>query len=232
MTATSQGAGKTRRTAGSHLARAAGASLFAAGAGILMGITTAESLYPRPYGTGTNQISDLGGTEPPHAVVLQPSATIFDVTMVVAGVLIILAALGASRAGLRKAVSVPLALLGCGALGVGIFPGKTGGIHQLFALLTFMSGSIAVVLSYRVLPGAMRYIAAALGAVALVNLVAYTVLQDGWFVTGLGLGGLERWIAYPIVLWLMGFGGYLVGATSHAERTQGERAPAAPDVAL
>jgi hypothetical protein len=27
----------------------------------------------------------------------------------------------------------------------------------------------------------------------------------------LGIGGLERWIAYPILLWVTGFGGYLIG---------------------
>jgi type IV secretory pathway TrbD component len=46
----------------------------------------------------------------------------------------------------------------------------------------------------------------------LVNLFACIVFKDGLFVTGLGLGGLERWIAYPVVLWLMGLGGYLLGA--------------------
>ena len=71
---------------------------------------------------------------------------------------------------------------------------------------------VAAVLSYRSIAGPLRYIAAALGAVALVNLGAYLVLQEAWFVAGLGLGGLERWIAYPVVLWLMGLGGYLMGA--------------------
>jgi hypothetical protein len=27
----------------------------------------------------------------------------------------------------------------------------------------------------------------------------------------LGVGGAERWVAYPVILWLMGFGGYLAG---------------------
>ncbi len=34
-------------------------------------------------------ISDLGGTEPPHSIIVQPSAAIFNTTMSIAGVLLI-----------------------------------------------------------------------------------------------------------------------------------------------
>jgi len=30
----------------------------------------------------------------------------------------------------------------------------------------------------------------------------------------LGGGGVERWVAYPIVIWLIGFGEYLPGLSS------------------
>ena len=192
--------------------RLAGALLFLAGAGAFMGIITAESLYPRVYTTGGNMISDLGGTEPPHSIVLQPSAAIFDTTMLVTGVLIILGAIGVYVATHSKAVGISTLLFGVGALGVGLFPGDTGGIHELFAMLTFVSGGVAAVLSWRVVAGPLKVISVALGAIALVNFGAYLVLEDAWFVTGLGLGGLERWIAYPIIFWLVGFGGYLMGA--------------------
>ena len=195
-----------------RLARLAGALLFIAAAGVFMGIITAESLYPSGYTTGGSMISDLGGTEPPNSIVLQPSAAIFDTSMMVAGVLIISGGVLVFAAYRRKAVAIPLVLFGIGALGVGIFPGHTGGIHQLFAQLTFISGGVAAILSYRSLTAPLRYIALALGVIALGNLGAYIVLQDGWFVAGLGLGGLERWIAYPVVFWLMGLGGYLLAA--------------------
>jgi hypothetical protein len=70
----------------------AGALLFTAGAGILMGIITAEALYPAAYSTFENTISDLGATRPPDSVVLQPSAAIFDITMLVTGAMIVVAA--------------------------------------------------------------------------------------------------------------------------------------------
>ena len=202
-----------------RLLRLAGALLFIAGAGVFMGIITAESLYPGAYTTGASMISDLGGTEPPNSIVLQPSATIFDITMMAGGALIILGAAGLYAATRRKAVVIPTLLFGIGALFVGIFPGHTGGIHELFAMLTFVSGGVAAVLSSRVLVGPLRTIAVVLGAIALVNFGAYIVLEDAWFVTGLGLGGLERWIAYPIIFWLVAFGGYLMGARTDDRRT-------------
>lgn len=200
------------RSAHSGLTRTAGALLFLAGVVVLMGIITAEALYPADYSTGGNMISDLGGSEPPDSVVLQPSATIFDAAMVITGLFIILGALCAYAALRRPSLSIPLALFGIGAVGVGIFPGHTGTVHAIFAQITFIGGAVAAILSFRSLIGPLRYIAVALGAIALINLLGYMVLQDGWFVTGLGLGGLERWVAYPVLLWLIGLGGYLMAA--------------------
>ena len=68
--------------------RLGGGLLFLGGATILMGIITAEALYPGTFSTGANEISDLGGTRPPNSVILQPSATIFDVSMALIGSLV------------------------------------------------------------------------------------------------------------------------------------------------
>ena len=76
---------------------------------------------------------------------LQPSAAVFDLTMVVSGVMILAAILGLSRASDRRAVTIPTALLGLGVLGVGIFPGNTE-LHPVFALLAFVSGGVAALL--------------------------------------------------------------------------------------
>ncbi len=42
------------------------------------------------------------------------------------------------------------------------------------------------------------------------DLIAYLVLGDEWFVASLGLGGLERWVAYPIIFWLLGAGAHFM----------------------
>jgi len=199
-------------TRGTRLTRIAGALLFMAGFGIFMGIITAEALYPGEYTTGGSMISDLGGTEPPDSIVLQPSAAIFDTTMIVIGVLVLAAAACLYVARRRPSLVIPMALLGIGAVGVGVFPGDTGAVHQLFAQLAFISGGVAAILTCRSVTGPFLYVTVALGAITLVNLGAYIIFGDGWFVAGLGLGGLERWIAYPVIFWLIGLGGHLMAA--------------------
>ena len=191
--------------------RAGGALLFAAGAIILLGIITAESLYPGTYSTGASQISDLGGTEPPNSVVLQPSAAIFDVSMMVVGLLVLAGSAFVHRAFGRRSVTIPLAVLGAGALGVGVFPGNTGSIHAVCATTTFVSGGVAAICAGRLARGPFRYLSVTLGAIALLSFGSYVLLGEANPMRGLGIGGVERWIVYPIVLWVTGFGAYLAG---------------------
>lgn len=195
------------------LVRTAGALLFVAGAVLLMGIITAEALYPAPYTTGGNEISDLGGTRPPEGLVLQPSATIFNLTMI-AGGLLTLGAAACLQAGLgRLSTSIVVGLLGVGALGVGVFPGNVAGIHAVFALLTFVSGGLAAIVTAPVTRPPFRYLGIVLGVISLASLVSYVLLGEGAPLAPLGDGGVERWVAYPIVIWVTGFGGHLAART-------------------
>ncbi|HPR66147.1 MAG TPA: hypothetical protein PLM24_03325, partial [Methanothrix sp.] len=58
-----------------------------------------------------------------------------------------------------------------------------------------------------------RELSAGLGGIALLNLALFFALgMDSPFME-LGIGGLERWVAYPVVLWTVGFGGYLMGSS-------------------
>jgi hypothetical membrane protein len=191
--------------------RLGGALLFLAGSVILLGIITAEALYTAPYSTGGNQISDLGGTEPPNSVVLQPAATVFDLSMAAVGLLVLASAVPVHRGLGRRSVTIPLAVLGAGALGVGLFPGNTGSPHAVFAMTTFISGGVAAITGGRWARGPFGALSVALGAVALLTLASYIALGAASPMARLGIGGLERWIVYPIVLWVIGFGAYLAG---------------------
>lgn len=190
----------------------AGALLFIAGVVILLGIITAETLYPN-YNTAQNMISDLGATEPPNSIIIQPSATIFNVSMMICGLCIILAAYCIHRTLYVAAVTLPLALFGIGALGVGIFPGNYGAVHGISALITFIFGGVAAIMSYKVVTPPFRYFSVILGSIALLDLLLYYILGQASPFAILGIGGVERWIAYPIALWVTGFGGYLMGST-------------------
>ncbi len=188
----------------------AGALLFTVGVLAFLGIITAEALYPG-YSTSQNQISDLGATQPPNSVIVQPSATIFNITMIASGLLVITATYCIHRAFRSRTVTVSLALFGIGVLGVGIFPGNYGDLHAIFALLTFVAGGLSAIMAYKVEKSPFRYFSAVLGAISLLNLLLYFVLGESSPFAAFGLGGLERWIAYPILLWATGFGGYLMG---------------------
>lgn len=181
-----------RRLRAAHRARAAavaGSLLVLAGAAILMGIITAEALFPADYSTGQNAISDLGSTFQPGDEVRQPSAAIFNTTMIVSDLLIAAASLGVARA----------------------LPGVA--LPALIALLAFVSGGVAAILAGRVTRPPFRYLSVLLGVLALLSLVLSGWLAD----TRLGEGGIERWVAYPTVIWVIAFGGYLLGTAGPAE---------------
>ena len=191
--------------------RIAGSLFAAGGATILLGIITAEALYPAPYFTDTNTISDLGGSLPPNSVVLQPSATIFDLAMIASGILLIAATVFLHRLALRRGLIVAVAMLGVGVLGVGVFPGVRLFPHQLFALSAFVGGGIAAVLSARYLRAPGRQFAVGLGVVSLLSLALGIFAIEWGPIAHFGEGGIERWVAYPVVLWMMLFGGALIG---------------------
>lgn len=193
---------------------AAGVLMAAAGIVVTMGIITAEAVYPATYTTHDNEVSDLGATRPPDSIIRQPSARIFNGTMLVAGVLIIAAGEGLRASAAPRRAWVPVALLGIGVLGVGIFPGNRAPMHGMFAMLAFVSGGIGGVLMARVTHSPFRWMSlllggTALGALGVAMLADITPLWDE-----LGDGGVERWVVYPVALWLVLAGGYLASGTT------------------
>lgn len=194
--------------------RVAGVVLTMSGVVAVLGWLTAEALYTGVYSTHADSLSHLGASEPPNSIVVQPSGAIFDGTMVATG-LLILAGAWLVQMGLgRKVVSIPTALLGVGALGVGVFPLTSPNEHTIFALIAFLSGGAAVALSSRVTPPPFSYMWLTLGLVSLAAIALGLFFLEWRPVAALGEGGIERWNAYPIVLWLVAFGSYLMSAAA------------------
>lgn len=193
--------------------KTAGLLFFLGGSLVILGIMTAEIFYPPGYSVSLNMISSLGSTPPPDSVIRQPAASIFDYSMIASGLLIMLGSYFLHVAKQRRSLIVAVALMGIGAFGVGIFPAYHAYIHPLVALLTFLSGGIAAVLSAKIVTSPFRHIALLLGVVGL-SFLAIGMLLPGSIIPILGKGGTERLVAYPIMLWLIGFGGYLMNAAS------------------
>lgn len=189
----------------------AGVLVAAAGVVILLGIITAEALYPDVYSTFDNEISDLGGTRPPNSVIRQPSAHIFNATMLISGVLILGGAAIEVGVNPQRRMGIWLGLMGAGVFGVGVFPGNAAPYHGLFALLAFVSGGVGAVVASTVTTAPFRWLSLGLGFVALGSLVTAFLGDLTPAMEQLGDGGVERWVAYPTVLWFLAFGGYAMG---------------------
>ncbi len=190
--------------------KVAGLMLLAAGVVIVMGIVTAETQYPaeRDYSTALNEVSDLGATRPPGSVITHPAADIFNGTMFAGGLLTIVAATTLRRER-RRALPYVMGAFGTCIFLVGVFPGNNAVIHPFVATATFVLGGASCIVSARTSEGPMAYLSTAMGVVALCTLVFAEPLAEI-----LGIGGAERWIVYPVVLWMVGFGGYLLGSAS------------------
>ena len=192
----------------------AGSLFFIAGSVILMGIITGEIFYPElyTYTTANSMISDLGATEPPNSIITQPSANIFNFSMIISGILILFATYFLFRYYNDRIALVLMGLLGLGALGVGIFPGNINPQHPIFAMTTFISGGLSAIYSFRLIKSPLRVIAVIFGVICL-----FFLFTANMFMPVMGGGGVERWVAYPIILWILGFGGYMLGLSSKEE---------------
>ena len=190
----------------------AGIIMFFVGALALLGIITSEALYPG-YST-LQEISDLGASRPPNSIIHQPSATIFNTTMIVSGTLLLTAVYFMKKTINKNILFIPLTLFGIGIIGVGVFPGNITPWHGIFALLTFISGGFSAALSYKVIKGPFKYVSLIFGLISLITLVSVIILGENHPFMSIGLGGLERWVVYPVILWVNGFGSYLLGTQS------------------
>ncbi|MDQ6687866.1 MAG: DUF998 domain-containing protein, partial [Actinomycetota bacterium] len=183
--------------------------LLLAGATVWMGIITAEALYPAAYNTHTQSVSDLAAMRPDN-IVRQPSATIFNLSMILAGLAIAFAAYLLHRAGNVRGTTIPVAVLGLGMVGVGFFPGSHLAVHTLFSMIAFTAGGIGAILTARMHSGPLRLVHRGLGIISLTSLVVGGVFFVNWApVTRLGEGGVERWVVYPVILWIVTFGAAL-----------------------
>jgi len=175
----------------------AGAFLFVGAAQYLLLITIASARYPG-YSLATNAISDLG---------VGPTALLFNASTAVFGAFVLIGALVGTRA-LGPRLAATIAVAGICAIGVALFPETSGAPHSILALLAFVFGAVSALISFRFLRQPLACFAAGLGIISLTALVLELTQHD----LGIGKGGMERMVAYPIFIWLLGFGGSLMGA--------------------
>ncbi len=188
----------------------AGALLFVGSVQFGIFLIVAESLS-RTYSVQANYISDLGALFP-------ASEPVFNTSILVFGLFAAFASYFLHR-GLRWApLSVLVLIAAIGMLGVGTFhEGSPFDLHEIFSLVTFLSTGLAAIVAARFEKAPLSYFSVALGVFALVALLLF-LPNDGSFGTsiGIGVGGLERMIVYPVLLWSVAFSGHLIGMPDRA----------------
>ena len=171
----------------------------------IIGLTVAESVYPG-YSVSINYISDLG---------VGPAALIFDPSIILVGLVVLATAWFLLRAFKDRLVSVVVALAGVGAIAVGVFTESFGVIHSLVSLWTFIFIALSAILAMRIVRPPFQYISVLLGLLSFAALGLY--ISKTYL--GLGPGGMERMIVWPVLVWGLAFGGYLFASSPSASGT-------------
>ncbi len=168
------------------------------------------SAYGAPvYSVSANYVSDLGATcQSSGACYIPPSALLFDSSIALFGLLILVGAYFLHRAFSWMPATGLVALAGIGALGVGLFPETTGIWHSLFSLIVFLFAGLSAVVTYKFQKAPMSFFSIILGIMTLIALLLYV---PGVYL-GLGAGGMERMVVYPTLLWAVAFGGHLMAS--------------------
>jgi hypothetical membrane protein len=192
--------------------KTAGLLFFIASTQFVLGLIVAEALYP-DYSIYGNYISDLG---------VGPSSAIFNTSIFLLGLLSIIGAYFLPRNTTFTALAVFISIMAIGAMGAGIFPKNFPGIHGAVSSMAFMFGGLSAIVSFKVLRMPLSAISVILGLMSLGALVLFAggifvngifasvEAQDSIFFLGLGPGGMERMIIYPLLAWLAGFSGHLI----------------------
>lgn len=176
----------------------AGLAFFAGATQFLVTMIVGEAQRPT-YSVSADAISDLG---------VGSTALLFNTSVFLVGVLSIGGAYFLHRMHRRKLLTILFVLGGVGAMGVGLFPETIPAAHGIFAFTAFVFGGIAAIVAYPLEKEPLNYISVFLGVF---GLAAVVLFSSGTYL-GLGYGGMERMIVYPVLLWQVAFGGYLLAS--------------------
>ncbi len=172
----------------------------------VIGMNAAEELYPG-YSASMNYISDLGATcRASGCQIFQPSAAIFNSSVLLAGLFTTIAAYLLRNEFGKKIFPSFIAISGIGSMGVGLFPEYQWTLHYLSASLAFVFGGLSAVVACRILEPPLCYLSLLTGAFSITALILFAT---GHFL-GLGPGGMERMIVYPFVIWALCCSGWLM----------------------
>ncbi len=187
----------------------------------------AESAWSRPYSWSRNNISDLGNahcalqSDPEPRYICSPEHDLMNVSFVILGVLLVVGAVLTGGVLWRRSRTAALARLllagaGVGFVLAGLAPADVNeNQHVLGALLIMAAGNIGLVMAgfslAEQVPAPLRWGSSLLGVTA----IAACGLFFSHHYLGLGMGGMERVAAFPLLIWALTAG---VGGLIHRAR--------------
>jgi hypothetical membrane protein len=187
-----------------RLQHIAGLAYAVLAAQFMTAIMLAASMAPG-YDIVGGAISDLG--------VVPETAWLFNASLLAVGLLNLAGAALVFRTR-RSLVALAIAVAAsAGALGAGLIPLDRGDVHGLFALAAFLCFNLQAVSDALWSRGLVRIVGLVLAALGLVYVIIM-IIGDGanpGIFGAIGHGGAERLIVYPPMIWLMVYGGYLMG---------------------
>jgi hypothetical membrane protein len=186
----------------------AGLLLFIGAAQFLTVMMLMEAVAPG-YSMHDNAISDLG--------TIPETALIFNASLFAIGLINILAGLNLYKVLGDKALLAVFVLGGIGGMGAGLITLDSPlGVHGLFALLAFLFLNLEAIMVGLKLYRGLKFISIVAGIVGIIFLVLMVLVDSGALdLSGsIGHGGTERMIAYPALIWMVMFGGYLMAEPS------------------
>ena len=178
----------------------------------------AAVVWKVPYSLTQNTISDLGNTACGvygGRFVCSPLHGLMNASFVVLGGLMIVGSILLYR-GFRKDLTgligfTLIAVAGLGTILVGLFPENTiRMLHIVGAALPFVLGNLGLLFFgfTSSMPTPLRFCALISGIVSIAALVLFMTN----YYLGIGIGGMERIVAYPQTIWLIVFGVYMLRA--------------------
>lgn len=178
----------------------------------------AESAWARPYSWARNNISDLGNahcalqTEPEPRYICSPQHDLMNVSFIALGVLLVVGAAMTGGCLWRRgsaATGARLLLAGAG-VGFALAGLAPADIHEnqhiLGAMLIMATGNIGLLLAGFGLtdrvPNPLRWVTTLMGITAI---TAFGLFLSHHYL-GLGMGGMERVAAFPLLVWALAVG--------------------------
>ncbi len=195
--------------------------LFSFGALLFLLLNTAsESLYPN-FSMLNNAMSDMAAAGTRTFPIEETAILGVSISWIVGAYFLF------RNTGKRGLMIVNI-LPGTGFLLAGLSPENVNiVIHSVGALFAFPFGAAAAILSYRAIRSDLKYFSIGLGALSvsatLVTFLGQRIVgpcgtcvgkTPGYVQSltqlGLGLGGWESMIVYPLLIWMIGYGSYLM----------------------